>query len=88
MKVRTHACLIAKENVCLLPPRQSANLGIFLFNPFLNTLVILLKSTPERLLGAKTKLVQQSTYRGFAEANTELTPDQFSYYDALPQRKG
>lgn len=87
MEIGTHSCLIAKEHVGLLLSLQGANLRIFLFNPFLNTFLILLKGTPEWLLRAKTKLIQQSTYQCFAEANAELTPDQFCYPIFRPKRK-
>jgi len=87
MEVGTHPRLITKENIRLLLSRQSTNLWVFLINPFLNALGILLKSSPKRLLRAKTKLIQQPAYRCFAEANAELTPNQFSYHEARPQRK-
>ena len=68
MKVGTHSGLVTKENVRLLLACQSTNLRKLLFYPLLNTFVVLLKGTPERFLRAKPQLVQQPTYRCFAEA--------------------
>jgi len=88
VEIGSHPCLVTKENICLLPLRQSTNLRIFLFDPYRNTFSIFLKSTPEWLLRAEAKLIHQSTYRCFAEMNVELTSDQFSYHETRPQRKG
>ena len=85
MKVGTHSCLVTKENVRLMLARQSTNLRKLLFYPLLNTFVVLLKSTPKRFLRAKPQLVQQPTYRCFAEAYAVLAPDQFAYHDRRPQ---
>ncbi len=65
--------------------RQSTNLRKLLFYPLLNSFVVLLKSSPKRFLRTKPHLVQQPTYRCFAEADAVLAPDQFAYHNRRPQ---
>lgn len=87
VKVRTHPSLTIKENIRFLSFYQSANLRIFLPNPFLNLLRILLKGMPKRFLMAKAESFQHLAHRGFTETNAELTTDYLSYYEVCPQRK-
>ena len=68
--------------------RQSTNLRKLLFYPLLNSFVVLLKSSPKRFLRTKPHLVQQPTYRCFAEADAVLAPNQLPIIIAVHSAKG
>ena len=88
MMVGAYSRLIAEVDASLHGLCKLLDPGVFLAEPFFNGFGVLLIGPPERTLGRKTKLVEKTTYRCFAEGDAEAFGYRLADHLRSPEGKG